>query len=387
MQQQMQQQMQPVDFYQSQSQLSTLSPSLNPSSSVHHQSLDGKPRRTSFGGGTFGAGTPNYGQGLLNPWAGMSGLPAGEHVALGMPGPGVQRSLSDAGSNRISHRKVKSVDLSSSPYLGVPNNPSRSPRHRSPSRPTSTASSSSTVPVSNSSSDVKSLPMSSYAGLNSHSGLSPTQDLVQMDMNMFDSDEDDGDTDPDGPSIMLTPLSEVSASGGAGGSEELNVRKQSVTTNKTANASKSRRKVVAHFICPIPGCGTTFTRSFNLKGHLRSHTDERPFKCETCGKGFARQHDCKRHMALHVGYRPHSCVGCKKKFARLDALSRHLKSDAGQECLRVAETSALASDTDPEADIEETLEKADSLGGSESSSPPAERDRRMPTRGMSGVLL
>ncbi|KAK4686226.1 transcription factor CRZ1, partial [Tremellales sp. Uapishka_1] len=87
----------------------------------------------------------------------------------------------------------------------------------------------------------------------------------------------------------------------------------------------------------IPGCGSTFTRHFNLKGHLRSHNDEKPFKCiyEGCPKatvGFARQHDCKRHMLLHEGLRPFECDGCGKKFARLDALTRHHKSEQGQEC-------------------------------------------------------
>ena len=94
----------------------------------------------------------------------------------------------------------------------------------------------------------------------------------------------------------------------------------------------------------VPGCGSTFTRHFNLKGHLRSHNDERPYKClyDGCPKGeigclmiilwvadgtavvgFARQHDCKRHMLLHKGLRPFECEGCGKKFARLDALTRH----------------------------------------------------------------
>lgn len=37
----------------------------------------------------------------------------------------------------------------------------------------------------------------------------------------------------------------------------------------------------------VPGCGSTFTRHFNLKGHLRSHNDERPYKClyDGCPKG------------------------------------------------------------------------------------------------------
>lgn len=46
------------------------------------------------------------------------------------------------------------------------------------------------------------------------------------------------------------------------------VSKPNVTTGRTANASRIRRKQDANFICPVPGCGSTFTRSFNLKGEL-----------------------------------------------------------------------------------------------------------------------
>lgn len=48
------------------------------------------------------------------------------------------------------------------------------------------------------------------------------------------------------------------------------VPKPTVTTGRTANASHRRRKQDAPFICTVPGCGSTFTRSFNLKGENRS---------------------------------------------------------------------------------------------------------------------
>ncbi|KAH7341791.1 hypothetical protein B0J17DRAFT_567200 [Rhizoctonia solani] len=106
------------------------------------------------------------------------------------------------------------------------------------------------------------------------------------------------------------------------------VERVHVTTPATREASSNRRTAQANFKCPVPGCGSTFTRHFNLRGHIRSHNEERPFKCKWpgCDKGFARQHDCKRHEALHLNIRPYTCEGCQKTFARMDALNRHCKS-------------------------------------------------------------
>ncbi|KAH8119085.1 hypothetical protein DFH11DRAFT_1464474, partial [Phellopilus nigrolimitatus] len=125
----------------------------------------------------------------------------------------------------------------------------------------------------------------------------------------------------------------------------LQVEKQQVTTSATQAASASRRRNEAHFVCPVPGCGSTFTRRFNLRGHLRSHTEERPYVCEWpgCNKGFARQHDCKRHQALHSSRTTSNvCHGCGKTFSRLDALNRHLRSEGGAECRRTHEQAVVA---------------------------------------------
>ena len=54
------------------------------------------------------------------------------------------------------------------------------------------------------------------------------------------------------------------------GSESMTVTKVNVTTPSTADASQKRRKQPANFVCPVPGCGSTFTRHFNLKGLFHS---------------------------------------------------------------------------------------------------------------------
>ncbi|CCE63918.1 hypothetical protein TPHA_0G00820 [Tetrapisispora phaffii CBS 4417] len=103
---------------------------------------------------------------------------------------------------------------------------------------------------------------------------------------------------------------------------------------------RNSKKNPSIYDCVI--CEKKFTRPYNLRSHLRTHTNERPFVCTVCGKAFAREHDRKRHEDLHTGKKRYICGGklksgeawgCGKKFARSDALGRHFKTESGKKCI------------------------------------------------------
>lgn len=92
-------------------------------------------------------------------------------------------------------------------------------------------------------------------------------------------------------------------------------------------ADEGRSPLTKRHKCPY--CNTDFTRHHNLKSHLLTHSQEKPYSCDTCDSRFRRLHDLKRHTKLHTGERPHVCPKCDRSFARGDALARHTKGQGG----------------------------------------------------------
>ena len=78
------------------------------------------------------------------------------------------------------------------------------------------------------------------------------------------------------------------------------------------------------FKCDL--CKHEFTHSIGLKRHKRTHTGERPFKCDVCEKTFNQKHHLKVHKRSHAGERPFQCDACEKKFSQKSNLTKHKRS-------------------------------------------------------------
>uniref|UniRef100_A0A8C1VKG3 C2H2-type domain-containing protein n=1 Tax=Cyprinus carpio TaxID=7962 RepID=A0A8C1VKG3_CYPCA len=77
-------------------------------------------------------------------------------------------------------------------------------------------------------------------------------------------------------------------------------------------------------------CGKCFSANSSLLAHLSNHTGEKPLLCSQCGKRFYSKNQLKSHMRCHSGERPHVCPYCEKQFSMSGNLKIHIRIHTGE---------------------------------------------------------
>ncbi|KAJ3569593.1 hypothetical protein NP233_g4941 [Leucocoprinus birnbaumii] len=96
---------------------------------------------------------------------------------------------------------------------------------------------------------------------------------------------------------------------------------------------KLQKNTKKRYHCIHKGCDKAYSKPSRLAEHERSHTGERPYKCETCNKSYLRETHLHAHARSHLPEtsRPFICdkPGCDKRFWTSQHLRVHIGGHEG----------------------------------------------------------
>ncbi|XP_048753425.2 RE1-silencing transcription factor A-like isoform X2 [Ostrea edulis] len=72
-------------------------------------------------------------------------------------------------------------------------------------------------------------------------------------------------------------------------------------------------------------CEYTSPKRYLLMRHMKSHSEDKPHKCNVCDRGFKTMASLQNHVNTHTGTRPHKCKECESAFTTSGELVRHIR--------------------------------------------------------------
>ncbi|XP_062857968.1 B-cell lymphoma/leukemia 11B [Trichomycterus rosablanca] len=125
---------------------------------------------------------------------------------------------------------------------------------------------------------------------------------------------------PPGELLEGGPLS------GRSGSSTPHLQLRGPGPGRPPGSKESRRSDTCEY------CGKVFKNCSNLTVHRRSHTGERPYKCDLCSYACAQSSKLTRHMKTHgqFGKDVYRCDICHMPFSVYSTLEKHMKKWHGE---------------------------------------------------------
>ncbi|XP_026461259.1 zinc finger protein 233-like [Ctenocephalides felis] len=77
-------------------------------------------------------------------------------------------------------------------------------------------------------------------------------------------------------------------------------------------------------------CNNTFKRSKALSAHLKIHSGTKPYVCDICNQAFPHTTALRHQKVFHKGARKYKCEICNKAFIRVGHLQQHLATHTGE---------------------------------------------------------
>ncbi|KAB0343701.1 hypothetical protein FD754_020627 [Muntiacus muntjak] len=101
-----------------------------------------------------------------------------------------------------------------------------------------------------------------------------------------------------------------------------------VCNKKCSSASSLQEHRKIHEIFDCQECMKKFISANQLKRHMITHSEKRPYNCEICNKSFKRLDQVGAHKVIHSEDKPYKCKLCGKGFAHRNVYKNHKKVKA-----------------------------------------------------------